>query len=450
MNGTGKLGILFVVVVFFANIGLMEIASAGQDERQPPPTRRSDVLTEQVYRAINEISELMSPEDPDDEPNYDEALERLDRLRDRRWERMNDFEKSTTLNFYTNYYLSTDNIPEAIRIFEELLTIETLREDIQLRSLRALGQLLMAVENFEQSIVYYMQWRDVSLEEDDLVFLGLANSHYSIEQYSQAVPYLIDHMEMLADAGEDIARNKWGLLNVLYIEQEDYVSALEITKNMVVQFGEMSDWRNLSAMYSYLEQDSNRVGSLSLRYLQQIMESETEYLNLAQSLAGEDAPYTGAKILQAGIDAGVVEEDEDTLFTLIQMYQLASEFGEAVTPATKYAEMVEGGDGYDTLGYVYYVLRDYEAAAQAFRDAIDKGQLSDAADTNLFLARALVEFDEYDEAAAATRLSADLGDESERNAANSYLRFIEGQHARYNAIQGRKNNVLDFYISYDD
>jgi len=256
-------------------------------------------------------------------------------------------------------------------------------------------------------------------------------------------------MEMLADQGEVIERNKWGLLNVLYIEQEDYVNALEITKNMIVQFSDPADWRNLSAIYSFLDQDANRVGSLGLRYLQGTMESDTEYLNLGQSLAGEDMPYDGAKIIEAGVEAGIVEEDEDTLFVLVQMYQLANEFDEAVEPALKYAEIVETGDGYDTLGYVYYVLRDYEAAAQAFRDAIDKGDLSDAADTNLFLARSLVELDEYDDAATATRTSADLGDESERSAANNYLRFVEGQQARYNAIENRKNNVLDFYISYD-
>jgi hypothetical protein len=441
---------LVLVAFATANMTTLQTVQAGEEQRSPPPSRQSDVLSEAVFRSISEIQELMSPEDPDDQPDYARAKEELDDLRERRFQRMNDFEKSTLLNFYTNFYLSTDDIPNAIRTFQEILTIENLREDVRLRALRALGQLTMAEERYQESIEYYTTWREFSPEEDDTVFLGLANSHYSLEQYAEAVPHMISHMEMLADAGESIDRNKWGLLNVLYIEQEDYANALEVTKNMVVQFNDPADWRNLSAIYSFLEQDSNRIGSLAIRFLLNSMDSDTEYLNYGQSLAGEEAPYSGAKIIQAGIDAGLIPEDEDNLRILVQMYQLAFEFEDAIEPAAKLAEVSESGDGYDTLGYVHYMLQDYASAAQAFRDAIDKGSLDNPADTNLFLARALVELDEYDEAEAAARRSADLGDESDNRAANNYLNFISAQAARYNAIQARKQNVIDFYVAYDD
>jgi tetratricopeptide (TPR) repeat protein len=307
----------------------------------------------------------------------------------------------------------------------------------------------MAEENFSDAILYYNQWRDLSPTEDDLVFLGLANSHYSLQQFAEAIPYLISHMELLVEQGEVVERNKWGLLFVLYIEQEDYVNGLEVTKNMVMQFGEAADWRNLSAIYSYLEQDANRIGALNMTYLRGFMENETEFLNLAQSLAGEETPYTGAKVLKEGMEAGKVPEDEDNLKMLVQMYQLANEFDLAIEPATKLAEVSESGDGFDTLGYLHYVLHDYEAAAEAFQDALDKGNLSDASDTHRFLSMTLVELDRYEEAATQSRRAADLGTENQRRAAQTYLRFIEGQRARYVAIQTRKADVLDFYISYD-
>lgn len=105
---------LLLVAFITASVTMLQIAQAGEEQRAPPPSRQSDVLSEPVFRAISEIQEFMSPEDPNQEPDYARAKEELDDLRERRFNRMNDFEKSTLLNFYTNYYLSTDDIPNAI------------------------------------------------------------------------------------------------------------------------------------------------------------------------------------------------------------------------------------------------------------------------------------------------------------------------------------------------
>src|SRR5690606_9814191 len=123
-------------------------ASAAEEEdgpRQPPATRSSEVLTERVFRAINEIQELMSPEQG--EPDLTRAKRELDSLNER-YDRLNDFEKSTLLNFYTNYYLMTDNIPEALATFEKILTIEGLRIESRQRALMSLGQLYMGEERY--------------------------------------------------------------------------------------------------------------------------------------------------------------------------------------------------------------------------------------------------------------------------------------------------------------
>ena len=76
--------VLLLVAFFVANTTMLQVAQAGEEQRAPPPSRQSDVLSEQVFRAISEIQELMSPEDPDDQPDYARAKEELDDLRARR------------------------------------------------------------------------------------------------------------------------------------------------------------------------------------------------------------------------------------------------------------------------------------------------------------------------------------------------------------------------------
>ena len=416
--------------------------AADEEARKPPPTRSSDVLTERVFNSVSEIQALMSPEEAGVEPDYEGAKVLLDELNER-YDRLNDFEKSTLLNFYTNYYLSTDNVEMALETFEKILTIENLRIEVQQRAMMALGQLYMGEERFEEAIEAYNRWRETSEEEHENVFLGLANSHYNLAQHNEAIPYLIQHMEMLEAQERTIARNVYGLLNVMYIELEDYTNAERITKQMVVLFDEPADWRNLSAIYGYLDNDKLRIETLSLTFAKGIMTSQSEYINLAQSLAGVEAPYKGAKVLEKGFQDGVVEETEENLQRLVQLYLLANEYEMALVPAIKAAELGETGASFDQLGYIYYMMHDYANAADSIQKAIERGGLENLGDAQLFLARALVELDQFEEAAVAARRAQELGESS----ADSFINYIENSKARFDNLKQRKADAIDFYQS---
>lgn len=434
---------LAVTAVLVAGAGYSATSYAADDgPRKPPPTRSSDVLTERVFKAISEIQELMSPEDERKEPDYAKAKEELDKLNER-YDRMNDFEKSTLLNFYTNYYLSTDQIDMALQTFERILTIEELRVESRLRAMMALGQLYMGEERYQDAIDSFNRWRDLSEEENENVFLGLANSYYNLAQYNEAIPLLIDHMNLVQANGKTLPKNVYGLLNLMYIELEDYTSAERITKQMVTLFDEPSDWRNLSAIYGYLDDDKKRIQTLGATFAKGYMENESEFLNLAQSLAGADAPYQGARVLETGLQRGFVEENEKNLQRLVQMYMLAAEYEKALEPAIKAAEMAESGDAYDQLGYVYYMLHDYRNSADAIAKGLERGGLENPGDAQLFLARALVELDDFDAAAAAARRAQDLGE----NSARSFLNYIENSRARFDNLKQRKEDAIDFYRS---
>ena len=86
---------------------------------------------------------------------------------------------------------------------------------------------------------------------------------------------------------------------------------------------------------------------------------------------------------------------------------------------------------------------------EAFEKAVDKGNLSDRASTLLFLSRALYELDEFEAARSAARQAADAADsDSSRNAASNYLTLIDSTEQRYNIIEQRKADAIDFYEPY--
>ncbi len=448
MAKINKLKLGFLVSVLAMPLFPASVVLAGEEQRAPPEARTAGTLSEAVMRAISDIQELMSPEDEEDEPNLPQAKIELDELRERRWERMNDFEKATLLSFYTNYYLGVEDYLGAIRTFEEILDIEELREDQRLRTLRSLGQLYAAEENWQNSINNYVQWRELSFEEDEIVFKGLSYAHYQLEQFDQALPYWLDFMNMALTTGTELPRTDYAYLSGLYFVLEDFDSALDLVKSMIVLFDDPTDWQNLSAVYASLDQEERRVQSLNLAYLKGILDDDAEYLNLSQSLAGQDIPLTGIPVFRTGVDGGFVELDVDNLEIFTQMHLIASDYENALEPARQLAELDPTGNGYDTLGYIQYVIRDYEAATESFQSALDKGELDNRADTLLFLARSLVELEQFDEAREAARDSAEAGDENDQNAANSYITFINSTQERFNILAERRNDAIDFYRPY--
>lgn len=445
-----KLGFLVSVlsVSLLAMQAQVVLAKEEEGKRPPPEARTSGTLSPAVLRAISKIQEIMQPEDEEEEPDLVAVKKALDELYEKRYQKMNDFEKSTILNFYTNYYLSTENYPEAIRIFEQTLTIESLRPDIRLRTHRSLGQLYAAGEKWQDSIDNYQLWRDFSETEDDIVYRGLAFAHYQLEEFEKAKLYWIAKMELILEQGKALERDDYAFLNGLYFTLEEFESALELTKTMIVLFDNKTDWQNLSAIYSALEKGDRGVQALNIYYLKGMLDDDSRFINLAQSLAGIDVPYNGSKILAEGLDSGIVPADVENLTRLTQMHMMANEYEAAVEPATTAAEADETGNSYDTLGYIQYVLYNYEQAAEAFKTAIEKGSLDNRSDTLMFLARTYLKLKEFDLAAEAATDAGDIGDRRASKAAIDFIKAVENRRTYYKTIAQRKEDAIDFYQPY--
>src|SRR5690606_15266902 len=125
----------------------------------------------------------------------------------------------------------------------------------RLRALLNLGQLYASEERFDEAIPILNQWRELSVDENATVFQMLAYAYYNKQDYPQAVSYLISHMDMLRAEGREIGKSIYGLLNAMYIEMEDYQNAHDVTKTMVGLFDEAGDWRNLYAIYGFLDDE---------------------------------------------------------------------------------------------------------------------------------------------------------------------------------------------------
>ena len=222
-----------------------------REQRSPPQANDRETLSTEVFDAVSEIQELMVQRPDEESAHLEDAKRLLDQLYEEKFETANSFEKSTILNFYTNYYLRMEDYPETARIFEQLLDIDGLREDTELRTLRSLGQLYQAMERWTDSIEAFQQWRELSGSEDAIVFRGLAYGHYQLELFERSREFWQQYLELKAE--DEVTRDDLAYLNGLHFRLEDYESALALTQEMILQFNTEQDWANLRALYEMLD-----------------------------------------------------------------------------------------------------------------------------------------------------------------------------------------------------
>lgn len=224
-------------------------AEATQANSREPDS--NPVLSQEVFEIIDEVQKRFL------EGQWIEGANELNALYED-FDSLNDFEKATILNFYTNLLLANNMLPEAMGAFEAILELQTLRPDVRLRAIRALGQISRAEGQLEDAVSYFNQFLNQSEERNGSVLLDLANAHFELDQYSEAIPPLAEHIELLISLNEEVDRNKLGLLNTLAVESGEWDSAATVSELMIEVYDDPRDWRNLAEIYQRLNDNDSR------------------------------------------------------------------------------------------------------------------------------------------------------------------------------------------------
>jgi TonB family protein len=269
---------------------LISVQSTERDARSAPQTPISEKLSDNVFKMIEEIQELLLTQGESVEAEMATAKAMLDTLTIERFESLNDFEKLTALNFLTNYHLGLEEYREAAAVFERILIVENIRADSRLRTLRSLGQLYSVFEQWNESIGYYSQWRDLAAMEDQLVFKGLSYAHFQLEQWSSATQYWESYLQLIAEEGQQPNRSDYAYLNGMYFTTDDLDKALDLTKEMILLFNEQKDWDNLRILYSMLDA-RDQVDETVDELIGQLESSMSEPQISKTSLVPEDGDY---------------------------------------------------------------------------------------------------------------------------------------------------------------
>jgi len=398
---------------------LLSTDSVAAKRREKPQTKKVQAVGEWAFKRLHHSQELLGEE------KYAEAAKELDRMKDRR--RLNDHERALMWQTYGYIYSSQEQYKKAAESFEKSLEKDALAESAARSTQYNLGQLYLATEQFDKALKTLLDWYGKTETPSADAEYTLSVAHVQAGQHAEAIPYV-----KRAIANSSAPREGWyQLLLSLYFELKQYQEVANLLEGMVLQFPKKVYWKQLSGIYAELKQEKKSLAVLQLAYSQGLLDERRDLVNLANLYLYHEVPYRAARVMEKGIEDGIVEPDVDAWELLSNSWLHAKEYDRALEPLTKAAEMSEDGDLFVKLAQVHLQREDWVKVRAALELAVDKGDLSNPG--NAYVLLGIANYNTKQLSAAKQAFRRARKHDRQRRTASQWLEHIRQEQERDDA-----------------
>ena len=409
-------------LLFFTPAAVM---AQDDDEPQQQETRRTQAMSEKVYRQLAEAQELTDAED------YAGAKRVLDDLAAS--PKLTPYEKAQLYNFFGFIYYAQERYADSIRAYETVLAQPEIPQGLADQTKYTLAQLHFTMENWQKAIDLINQWMKTAQNPGPEPFILLASAYYSMDQFDRMIQPIERAMQIARDRDQPVKEQWWLLLRVAYFEQDNYKKVRDILEILVVNWPKKEYWTQLSAMYGELDQDKKQLSAYASAYDQGMLTRSAELVQLAQLYLQAEAPYKAARIMEKGLEAGLIDKKADNYRILSQAWMLAAEDRKAIPALKTAASMSDDGDLDARLANSYLNLSEYDQCIEAARSGLRKGGLRREDNAQVVLGMCLYEKDRYEDAKKAFRAAAK--DKRSQKTARQWITFIEREQERLKQLE---------------
>ena len=424
-HATRSVSLLLALLMALSGTALV-VMPVGIVEAEPEPrARQVQALRERVFQALAKAQERL------DEDDYGGASRELDRVRG--IADLNSYERGQILYFTGLIEYQRDNVPGAIRAFEQVVALPELPEGFRTDTMWALVQLAMSGEQYRKVIEYGNQWLGMVENPTGDPFFLLAVAHYQLDEHRATVE-MMDRAIGIVERDGAFAREDWyGLLRAALHELNDLQRLRAVLERMVARWPKKEYWVHLSAVYGELDEEARQIAALETVYEAGWMDRENEVLQLAQLYMLSGGAYKGARLIEKGMESGLVQRNERNYRTLAQAWMQAQDDRRSIGPLREAAERAGDGQLYVQLAQSHLNLYQYNECVQAARTALGRGGLSRPDTAQLVLGTCLLELERYDQAREAFRAA--RADSRSRVVADRWIEFIDREVARRRDIE---------------
>ncbi|MCH9693730.1 MAG: hypothetical protein K0U72_04395 [Gammaproteobacteria bacterium] len=399
---------------------------SGQAEKEDDTkTKQAQAVSKEVYEKINKAQELV------DAKEFNAALRALNNLYNP--DKLSEYEQANVLNYLGFVHYQMENINEAIRTYERMLSIPSLEPQMAKQTTFTMAQLLTVEEQYPRAMAMLDRWFTLEPNPAAEPFILKAQLHYHSNQYAQMVPAIENAMRIARERDKPVKENWYGLLNFAYFQQENYTKVRDIQKILLQNWPKARYWKSLAGAYTELGEDDKLIYAYDAAFTQGMLEKETEFVTMAQLFLQAEVPYNAAKLIEEKMAAGIVQKTEKNYRLLAQAWQLSMEDEKAIPAQKAAAGLSTNGDLDHRLANSYLNIGAYDDCVTSANTALRKGSLKNKDNAQISLGMCLYNLKRYGDSKKAFT-DAGKVPRSQR-ISNQWIRVIDAEVERNRQIR---------------
>ncbi len=418
-----------ICVVLLA--GLLSAGSAwaqgsGQaDKEDDTKTKQAQAVSKEVYDRIQKAQELV------DAKQYRDALSLLQRLYNP--DKLTEYEQANVLNYIAFVYYNMDDIANALRNFEKLLSIPSLEPQMAKQTTLTVAQLYTMQEQYARALSTLDKWFMMETNPQPDQFILKAQILYNLDRYRDMINPIETAMRVAKEKDKPVKEDWWNLLNFAYFQQEDYRKVRDIQKILLQSWPKARYWKSLAGAFTELGEDEKLIYAYDAAHTQGMLQKDAEFVTMAQLYMQAEVPYKAATLLQEKMDAGIVPKVEKNYRLLSQAWMLSMEDEKAIPALQAAARLSEDGELDLRLANSYLNIAKYNECVKSANAAIRKGGLKNPDNVQITLGMCLYNLRKYSEAKQAFSKAA-KAPRSQRMA-RQWIRVIDAEVERNRQIR---------------
>ena len=408
-------GLALATGIWVSASALAQGGRADAEEREAAAQAQATNIDAQTGKTLNEAIELMNADD------YAGAAQKIATLQ---LDRLSPYERGRVEQILANIAVEQEKYEEAREHLQKAIDSGGLNavELDQMRYQRAV--LYIQEDKWREGAAALEEWFKTAASPNSAAYYLLAAAYYQLEDLARALPPAKKAVELMDPAKPN---ESWlGMLSALHLQREEYREAIPVLEQLITAAPDKKlYWAQLSQVYVQIEDYENGLAVMQLANLAGLVTEDSEVRRLADLLLFNDVPYRCGQVLEAGIENKFVTLDEKLYEKLSNCWIAAGELDKSVAPLQRAAELAQSGDTFVRLGELQGQREDWPAAIAAIQRGVDKGELKDPGNAQLWLG--IAHYSQKNYVAAVPFFERARQSAKHRAMADNYLQAIRAQ-----------------------